>query len=105
LRACSHPLPAHPSLPTRRSSDLGDNGPATSAVLSAPAGLVVDTAGNLLISDRGYAHDRIRKVDISTGIITSDVTSLRNPLGIAVDRKSTRLNSSHVAISYAVFCL
>src|SRR5207253_10469446 len=27
-------------------------------------------------------------------------------LGVAVqDRKSTRLNSSHVAISYAVFCL
>src|SRR5690606_41731962 len=26
-------------------------------------------------------------------------------LGIGVDRKSTRLNSSHVKISYAVFCL
>src|SRR5690625_6358675 len=25
--------------------------------------------------------------------------------GIEIDRKSTRLNSSHVAISYAVFCL
>src|SRR5207253_3836986 len=25
--------------------------------------------------------------------------------GAALDRKSTRLNSSHVAISYAVFCL
>src|SRR5690625_5800602 len=25
--------------------------------------------------------------------------------GITIDRKSTRLNSSHVAISYAVFCL
>src|SRR5437868_12970145 len=25
--------------------------------------------------------------------------------GAAVDRKSTRLNSSHVSISYAVFCL
>src|SRR5690625_5346273 len=25
--------------------------------------------------------------------------------GIGADRKSTRLNSSHVAISYAVFCL
>src|SRR5690606_39299398 len=25
--------------------------------------------------------------------------------GIIVDRKSTRLNSSHVKISYAVFCL
>src|SRR5690625_6086026 len=26
-------------------------------------------------------------------------------LGVISDRKSTRLNSSHVAISYAVFCL
>src|SRR5437868_7276908 len=26
-------------------------------------------------------------------------------LGRALDRKSTRLNSSHVSISYAVFCL
>src|SRR5439155_24705559 len=25
--------------------------------------------------------------------------------GVPLDRKSTRLNSSHVAISYAVFCL
>src|SRR5690625_5512451 len=28
-----------------------------------------------------------------------------DPLGWILDRKSTRLNSSHVAISYAVFCL
>src|SRR5258705_3747527 len=26
-------------------------------------------------------------------------------IGIATDRKSTRLNSSHLGISYAVFCL
>src|SRR5690625_6423450 len=26
-------------------------------------------------------------------------------LAVSIDRKSTRLNSSHVAISYAVFCL
>src|SRR5262245_65423097 len=36
-------------------------------------------------------------------------TALRNkgihPLLDAVDRKSTRLNSSHLGISYAVFCL
>src|SRR5207249_6414323 len=33
--------------------------------------------------------------------------TLREPLGVTVhiDRKSTRLNSSHVSISYAVFCL
>src|SRR5690348_17625438 len=29
----------------------------------------------------------------------------REKLGIAEDRKSTRLNSSHPSISYAVFCL
>src|SRR5699024_11884156 len=42
-----------------------------------------------------------------------DVTSLQNPDAVdtviavlaALDRKSTRLNSSHVSISYAVFCL
>src|SRR5256885_4163994 len=28
-----------------------------------------------------------------------------NPDGTPVDRKSTRLNSSHLVISYAVFCL
>src|SRR5256885_11611064 len=26
-------------------------------------------------------------------------------MGVALDRKSTRLNSSHLVISYAVFCL
>src|SRR5207253_8838155 len=30
---------------------------------------------------------------------------LASQLGTGTDRKSTRLNSSHVAISYAVFCL
>src|SRR5690625_5764293 len=29
----------------------------------------------------------------------------RSVTGVEIDRKSTRLNSSHVAISYAVFCL
>src|SRR5690625_1098955 len=32
------------------------------------------------------------------------ITSERHPR-LIIDRKSTRLNSSHVAISYAVFCL
>src|SRR5256885_6329254 len=30
---------------------------------------------------------------------------IRPKLGIILDRKSTRLNSSHLVISYAVFCL
>src|SRR5207249_7222078 len=34
-----------------------------------------------------------------------DVPLLAGVLGASLDRKSTRLNSSHVSISYAVFCL
>src|SRR3989454_4614602 len=30
---------------------------------------------------------------------------IRAPAGTLLDRKSTRLNSSHLVISYAVFCL
>src|SRR5215208_7373385 len=36
---------------------------------------------------------------------TDGVAANPGPLGHRPDRKSTRLNSSHVAISYAVFCL
>src|SRR5256885_11452316 len=32
-------------------------------------------------------------------------TSIRQRAGTTLDRKSTRLNSSHLVISYAVFCL
>src|SRR5437868_9172767 len=35
----------------------------------------------------------------------SDSRHIRQPLIPGLDRKSTRLNSSHVSISYAVFCL
>src|SRR5690606_32154132 len=35
----------------------------------------------------------------------TDAGHITNSAGQAVDRKSTRLNSSHVKISYAVFCL
>src|SRR2546426_12239981 len=37
------------------------------------------------------------------GVVLSKVASLLPP--ILPDRKSTRLNSSHLVISYAVFCL
>src|SRR5437868_9947729 len=35
----------------------------------------------------------------------SELRGAHDRLGAALDRKSTRLNSSHVSISYAVFCL
>ena len=45
----------------------GDNGPATSAQLSIPIAVAVDSAGDLYIAD--YANNRIRKV--SNGVITT----------------------------------
>src|SRR5581483_8617362 len=48
---------------------FGDGGPATSASLSAPTGITVDPAGNLYIAD--YANSRIRRVDASSGIIST----------------------------------
>ena len=48
---------------------LGDGGPATAASLFTPSGLAVDTSGNLFISDLN--HRRIRKVDASTGLIST----------------------------------
>src|SRR5256885_7616375 len=39
-------------------------------------------------------------------VVSQDLTGLRsNKHRSVVDRKSTRLNSSHLVISYAVFCL
>src|SRR5690625_5773167 len=52
-----------------------------------PTEVVID-----ILEDMGYQIE-VEEADI--GVIYA---------GLAKDRKSTRLNSSHVAISYAVFC-
>src|SRR5439155_8011900 len=75
------------SFPTRRSSDLTVLAAYTLALASGAKPLeaahIANIAGGLVVMKRGTA------------------TVSRQEL----DRKSTRLNSSHVAISYAVFCL
>ena len=47
----------------------GDGGPATSANLTAPMGVAVDTSGNLFIADAG--NYRIRRVDANTRNIST----------------------------------
>ena len=51
------------------SGQLGDGGLATAASLSYPAGVAVDSAGDLYISDSD--DSRIRKVEAATGVITT----------------------------------
>ena len=79
----------------------GDGGPARSASLDSPAGLAVDAAGNLFISD---AHNqRVRRVDAATGAISTLAgtgapgfsdgaaasAALRLPRGLALDAAGT----------------
>src|SRR5690349_23246141 len=40
-----------------------------------------------------------------SGALAADACACQNAGRTVTDRKSTRLNSSHVEISYAVFCL
>src|SRR5690606_41417806 len=97
LLCCRGVLRDLPSFPTRRSSDLhrraaagqpggqgaaGDRG-AAAAVAAVPG------QGQDAVQPQGGTRMSI---------------AMRAP-GAGKDRKSTRLNSSHVKISYAVFCL
>src|SRR5690625_6879869 len=60
-----------------------------------------------LLSD--HPMDVWYRFALFSGLLRNECRYIRTGSGIfsakSVDRKSTRLNSSHVAISYAVFCL
>src|SRR5256885_8957435 len=57
--------------------------------------------GLVKIMDFGLA----KQIGPTRPISSSDMTADFTDPGVTVDRKSTRLNSSHLVISYAVFCL
>src|SRR5699024_12257080 len=102
---CSR-VPAHrdpPSFPTRRSSDLGLASGMMISTFQIGAALGVAIIGGVFYSLLGphpQADDYAHAFTIALGC---NVALLA--LGGWLDRKSTRLNSSHVSISYAVFCL
>src|SRR5215813_14283628 len=67
-----------------------------------------DAFGPVLVFYLGW-----KLVDLRTGILAATALAVvayvwerrRDRSGVTADRKSTRLNSSHVRSSYAVFCL
>ncbi len=54
---------------TGTASYSGDGGAATAAAINIPAGIVLDSSGNVFFSDLG--NHRVRKITSSTGIITT----------------------------------
>src|SRR5690625_7634049 len=71
-----------PTFPTRRSSDLDPRPPYEPRYRAAPLNTGISFGGSSILALVIGRHQLDGR-----------------------DRKSTRLNSSHVAISYAVFCL
>ncbi|MEO8761695.1 MAG: T9SS type A sorting domain-containing protein [Bacteroidia bacterium] len=79
----------------------GDGGHATNAQLNVPEFIIIDTFGNLFISD-GVNNNVVRRVDISTGIISTIAgtgvagyngdginplaAQLNAPIGLALDK-------------------
>src|SRR5206468_11246674 len=99
-------LSFHPTLPTDISTlSLHDALPIS--VIARKAELVIETTF-VFSRNRRIAHGFSVAICASKFERTSSALTLsRKMIGSAVtrDRKSTRLNSSHDQISYAVFCL
>src|SRR5690606_41362591 len=53
----------------------------------------------------GEGFETLVDLAAGNGSFAETLANAQRPLIIVGDRKSTRLNSSHVKISYAVFCL
>src|SRR5690606_40616352 len=92
---------ALPSFPTRRSSDLNVTEHYPEGVL--PDRNVIDEVAAHVI---GRARVDPRVPPTKLRVVFGHQGKLHGPSRLElVDRKSTRLNSSHVKTSYAVFCL
>src|SRR5579859_8232287 len=51
------------------------------------------------------AYLTVRQPGLAVGLVEGAPAAVRDDVRVRQDRKSTRLNSSHSQISYAVFCL
>src|SRR5207245_7109999 len=98
------PLLAHPS--TRLYFPFHHPPSPASSTLSLHDALPIWLARARMLSGRGHATLREGASHRSNFMLWTAVdTWISSVLRLRSDRKSTRLNSSHGSISYAVFCL
>src|SRR5207253_7052906 len=76
--------------------DLADSETTAETLARLRPEAVMHFAANALVDESMQNPSKYFRNNIANGL---------NLLDAMIDRKSTRLNSSHVAISYAVFCL
>src|SRR5690606_41673400 len=101
LSQCADPPQDPPPFPTRRSSDLIERGRGLVMVADSLDALAAAIDGG----DASGASARLPTRLFSTKRACASCGTSFPELDPRLDRKSTRLNSSHVKISYAVFCL
>src|SRR3712207_7445615 len=103
LATAQEPDEGHPKLPShvhrqaaRRGDGAHDGHPGHETLLHY---LVAATSAHhdYVVSQRQTSFQERPADELVGGVVTADV--------LPEDRKSTRLNSSHANISYAVFCL
>src|SRR5439155_20697442 len=93
-----YPLSLHDALPIS-APPFHPAGPAMATLLMGPAGSVGSNRNPVPMTPAFLSLYVPPAMGMAGGTYND-----RNA-GVIGDRKSTRLNSSHVAISYAVFCL
>src|SRR5690606_41860463 len=102
---CSGPLIHRHPFPTRRSSDLDELAERWENLQRNIMEQFLDMP--VLTQPAAYLYNE-RIVGLDPGTVGLTAATAPGPFleGVYIkDRKSTRLNSSHVKISYAVFCL
>src|SRR5207302_10077789 len=86
------------SFPTRRSSDL-------SAQVDDAAVQPLPNSRKIYVGPLRVPMREITQTGGNPPLVVYDTSGPYTDPQVRIDRKSTRLNSSHVKISYAVFCL
>src|SRR5690625_1872989 len=83
----------------------GPNGGSPRGLLDIPDWEQMDKGEAAQAVEVSAYPDRYRNYEPVAATLLTTLTSGSSDSANSEDRKSTRLNSSHVAISYAVFCL